>query len=137
MEANYTGAVLNDTTTLGYTDAAGAYYLGQVTSQVTTAIPATGTGAAQYSRRDYNYALYDAAVLTRTDFDIDTQTTTLPVTYSTYAIGGHGEVLSATIQDAVTVTVHLSMMQNCCGAQRDLFAPYILTFISRKDREDS
>jgi hypothetical protein len=74
-----------------------------VTSQLTTAYPTTG--AAQYSRRDYNYALYDSAVLTRTDFDIDTLTTTLPVTYSTYAIGAHGETLSATIQDGAPRTV--------------------------------
>jgi trimeric autotransporter adhesin len=105
-ESNYVGTSLTatDTTTLNYTDAAENYYLGQVTSQLTTVAP--NTSAAQSSRRDYNYALYDSAVLTRTDFDIDTQSATLPVTYSTYVLGGHGEVLSATITDGTPRTVN-------------------------------
>ena len=103
---------MNDSTLFAYTAPvgtpdAGLYLPGQVARLTTTAFPTTD--AAQYSQRDYNYARYHGAVLTRTDLDVDTTSTTLPITYTTYALGGHGETLSATITDGsprITVTVH-------------------------------
>ncbi|MFC4291592.1 LysM peptidoglycan-binding domain-containing protein, partial [Sphingorhabdus arenilitoris] len=115
QEKNYLNGALTDTTDLIYTKPAGTpdaglYLLGQVAR---ASIQTVQNGTTFYSQRDYNYAWFDGAVLTRTDFDTDTTNTVQPISFSTYVLGGHGETLSATIQDANPRTVNY--IQNGLG----------------------